>query len=212
MSFILALKLRGSMGQESTDPSTRERHLALRYMSSLHHIYQEMIPNQVPIVVPLSTLLCCTQSPISFQISSFSLIFIPAANALVVVATKILAPSHPSSSSPSPAFTTPILSSCHPYRNSSFPNFLFLFTLKILSHILLPTMHTASGLYLAIFSSNTLTPSSSSEFLSSEPLREGRETMLVLPKEYRDGRREVCEGGSLDGAGVRLDVQRRCQK
>lgn len=56
------------------------------------------------------------------------------------------------------------------------------------------------------------TPASSSDCLSSAPLRDGRETMLVLPREYRDGSREVYDGGSLEGEGVRLDFQRRCQK
>lgn len=172
---------------------------------TLHLFYSTFTPSLPrPFSISQTFLLSTTHLPNSSQTSLFSITDIPAANPLVVVATKTLAPSHPSTL---PKF---IPSSCHPYLNSSFRIPRPTLTLQTASQILFPTRHTASGLFSLTFASNTGTPASISFLLSMLASRVGRSTIFVFPMLYNSGSLYVSEGGCR--MGVIPDQWRSFQK
>lgn len=117
---------------------------------------------------------------------------------LVLDVTNTFAPSHPRSPSTRPIFSS---SSCQPHLNSSFLGFLPCLHLQIASQIPFPTTQTASGLYLANFSSSIGVPAAISSLLNSAASLLGRSTMFVFPMAYRRGRSTSSVGSS------RLSVQ-----
>lgn len=176
--------------------------------SSYHRLHLFSVPLILSTTASaaLSALRRSTNSPSPLHTASFSAGLIVAASPLVEVATKILAPSHAFS----PSLTTPILSSCHPYLNSSFFIFRPCRTRHMLSQMPFPTIHTDSGRCSATFCSSTSTPASISTLLSSLASLVARVTILVWPSAYSLGRSRSSSGAHR--RGVQPELWRSFQK